>query len=290
MSPCEAQRSVAAGNASGPARRKLRTMVRRLIGVSLLKPVLYRPLGPPRPMKSLATLLLACLAAGCSTLPIDDTYRATGQDSRVQFLVIHFTSESFPSSLKTLTTEQVSAHYLVNDDPPTIYRLVPEDRRAWQAGVSSWQGQTQLNAASIGIEIVNRGNDLGPTFNDFQPYPEPQIQAVLALVRDIVKRHQIRPDRVVGHSDVAPQRKIDPGPMFPWKRLADEGLIVWPKAETVAARRPVFERELPDALWFQDMLARHGFAVPHHGELDTATMNVLRAFQMKYRPARFDGM
>jgi len=242
-------------------------------------------------MTRILVVLAMLLAAGCSTLPIDTTYTSRNQDSRVQYLVIHFTSEGFASSLKTLTTGgRVSAHYLVNEDPPTIYRLVPEERRAWQAGVSSWQGQTQLNAASIGIEIVNRGNDLGPTFNDFQPYPEPQIQAVLALVRDIVKRHQIRPDRVVGHSDVAPQRKIDPGPMFPWKRLADEGLIVWPKAETVAARRPAFERELPDVLWFQDMLARHGFAVPHNGELDTATMNVLRAFQMKYRPARFDGM
>src|SRR6478735_4763649 len=109
--------------------------------------------------------MAAFLAAACSTLPIDDSYRSQGQDSRV------------------------SAHYLVNDAPPTIYRLVPEERRAWQAGASSWQGQTQLNAASIGIEIVNRGNVLGPTFNDFQPYPEPQIQAVLALVRDIVKRH-----------------------------------------------------------------------------------------------------
>ena len=240
--------------------------------------------------RHVAALAATLFAAGCSSLPIDTSYTSQGQDSRVQYLVIHFTSESFASSLKTLTTGPVSAHYLVNDDPPTIYRLVPEDRRAWQAGVSSWKGQTQLNAASIGIEIVNRVNDLGPTFDDFQPYPEPQIQAVMALVRDIVRRHQIRPDRVVGHSDVAPQRKIDPGPMFPWKRLADEGLVVWPKAETVAARRAAFEQELPDTAWFQDMLAKHGFAVPRHGELDEATTNVLRAFQMKYRPAKFDGI
>ena len=241
-------------------------------------------------MNRLLCLLAACLAAGCTTLPIDDSYRSNGQDSRVQFLVIHFTSESFASSLKTLTTGPVSAHYLVNDDPPTIYRLVPEDRRAWQAGASSWQGQTQLNAASIGIEIVNRGDALTPDPDVFQPYPEPQIRRVLALVRDIVRRHQIRPDRIVGHSDIAPQRKVDPGPLFPWKLLADEGLIVWPKAETVTARMPGFERELPDVAWFQDMLAKHGYAVPQNGELDAATVNVLRAFQMKYRPARFDGM
>ena len=240
-------------------------------------------------MSRLVLIVLACIAAGCSTVPIDTTYTSLNQDSRVQFLVIHFTSEGFASSLKTLTTGPVSAHYLVNDDPPTIYRLVPEDRRAWQAGVSSWQGQTQLNAASIGIEIVNRGDALTPDPDVFQPYPEAQVAAVLALVRDIVKRHQIRPDRVVGHSDIAPQRKVDPGPLFPWKRLADEGLVTWPKAETVAQRRPAYERELPDVAWFQDMLAKHGFAVPQNGELDAATVNVLRAFQMKYRPARFDG-
>ena len=237
-----------------------------------------------------AALAAALLAAGCTSLPIDTSYRSQGQDSRVQFLVIHFTSEPFASSLKTLTTGPVSAHYLVNDDPPTIYRLVDENRRAWQAGVSSWKGQTQLNASSIGIEIVNRGDAITADPDVFQPYPEPQLKAVMALVRDIVKRHEIRPDRVVGHSDIAPQRKVDPGPLFPWKRLADEGLVVWPKAEAVALRLPSYERELPDVAWFQDLLAKHGFAVPQNGELDTATVNVLRAFQMKYRPARYDGM
>jgi N-acetylmuramoyl-L-alanine amidase len=241
-------------------------------------------------MTRLAVFAAALLAAGCTSLPIDHTYQSRGQDSRVQFLVIHFTSGDFASSLNVLTEGPVSAHYLVNDNPPTIYQLVDERRRAYQAGASSWKGQTQLNASSIGIEIVNRGNELGPTENDFQPYPEAQVQAVMALVRDIVKRHQIRPERVVGHSDVAPQRKIDPGPLFPWKRLADEGLVAWPKAETVAERLRAYERELPDIAWFQDLLAKHGFAVPQNGELDTATVNVLRAFQMKYRPARFDGM
>ena len=241
-------------------------------------------------MIRLVLALLACVAAGCSTLPVDTTYTSRSQDSRVQFLVIHFTSEGFASSLKVLTTGPVSAHYLVNDNPPTIYRLVDENRRAWQAGVSSWKGQTQLNASSIGIEIVNRGDAITPDPNVFEPYPEAQIEVVLALVRDIVKRHQIPPDRVVGHSDIAPQRKVDPGPLFPWKRLADEGLVAWPKAETVAARRPEFEQALPDVRWFQDMLARHGFAVPQNGELDEATTRVVSAFQMKYRPAKFDGM
>lgn len=241
-------------------------------------------------MNRFLAALAMLLAAGCSTLPIDTTYTSRNQESRVQFLVIHFTAESFPSALKTLTTGPVSSHYLVNDEPPTIYRLVDESRRAWHAGASSWQGQTMLNSSSIGIEIVNRGDAITTDPDVFQPYPPAQVEAVLALVRDIVKRHGIRPDRVVGHSDIAPQRKVDPGPLFPWKRLADEGLVAWPKAETVAARLPGYQQTLPDVAWFQDMLAKHGFAVPQNGELDQATVNVLRVFQMKYRPAKYDGM
>lgn len=238
-------------------------------------------------MKRLAALLLATLLAGCSYLPIDTRYRSAGQDSRVQFLVLHYTDSNFDRSLKILTEGPVSSHYLVDRTPPTIYRLVDEDKRAWHAGVSSWQGYTNINASSIGIEIVNDGFD-APT-NSWEDYPEPQVKAVLALVRDIVKRHQIRPDRIVGHSDIAPQRKVDPGPLFPWKRLADEGLIPWPDAAKVAERRARFETALPDTAWFQRMLARHGFAVPEHGELDGPTRRVVAAFQMKYRPASYDG-
>jgi N-acetylmuramoyl-L-alanine amidase len=241
-------------------------------------------------MKTFRLLPFLALLAGCAGgPPIDTTYTSVSQDSRVQYLVIHFTSEDFAPSLKVLTQGPVSAHYLVRDDPPTVYRLVDESRRAYQAGVSSWKGQTQLNAASIGIEIVNLG-DRGPPDNlQWFDYPKAQIDVVVALVKDIVKRHQIRPDRIVGHSDIAPQRKVDPGPRFPWKRLADEGLIPWPDANTVVQRRPAFEAQLPDVAWFQDRLEKHGFAVPKSGELDAATRRVVAAFQMKYRPARFDG-
>lgn len=243
-------------------------------------------------MNRILCLLAALWLAGCATgYRIDDTYKSQGQDSRVQFLVLHFTSEGFEPSLRILTQGPVSSHYLVNDKPPIVYRLVDESQRAWHAGVSSWKGQTQLNAASIGIEIVNMGLERKPAedIDNYADYPEEQIEVVLALARDIIRRHKIRPDRVVGHSDIAPQRKVDPGPKFPWKRFADEGLIVWPDAATVAARLPAFQQALPDVRWFQDRLAKHGFAVPEHGELDRATRNVLRAFQMKYRPARFDG-
>lgn len=233
---------------------------------------------------ALAALLLAACAGGP---PIDTTYRSVSQDSRVQFLVIHFTSSAYPDALRTLTEGAVSSHYLVRDDPPTVYRLVDESRRAYHAGVSSWLGNTQLNASSIGIEIVNRG--LQAQTGAWQEYPPAQVDVVLELVKDIVRRHEIKPDRIVGHSDIAPQRKVDPGPRFPWKRLADAGLIRWPDAAEVARRQVAFEERLPGIEWFQQALSRHGFAVPSHGELDEPTRRVIAAFQMKYRPARFDG-
>jgi N-acetylmuramoyl-L-alanine amidase len=234
-----------------------------------------------------ATVFLSFALAGCATGPaIDTSYRSISQDSRVQFLVLHYTWGDYEDALGILTKGPVSSHYLVRDNPPTIYGLVDESRRAYHAGASSWQGNTNLNASSIGIEIVNRGDALG----GWQDYPQAQIDVVIDLVKDIVRRHNIRPDRIVGHSDIAPQRKTDPGPKFPWRRLADAGLIRWPDAAEVARRRPRFEQELPDVEWFQGMLAKHGFAVPRNGELDEATQRVVIAFQMKYRPARFDGI
>ncbi len=242
-------------------------------------------------------MIIASLATGCASGPsIDTSYTAVNQDSRVQFLVIHFTNETWESSLSTLTAgkAQVSSHYLVREDPPVAYRLVDEGKRAWHAGVSSWRRVTALNSASIGIEIVNAGDKspAGTPIGDlaFAEYPKAQIDVVVALVKDIVKRHNIRPENVVGHSDIAPQRKVDPGPKFPWKRLADEGLIVWPDAAKVAERLPEYQRELPDVAWFQDHVFRHGFEVPRDGALDEQTQRVISAFQMKYRPAKYDGM
>jgi len=240
--------------------------------------------------RTLALLLAVALLAGCATgLRIDTTYSARGQDSRAQYLVLHYTQSDFASSLQTLTEGPVSSHYLVNDNPPTVYRLVDESRRAWHAGASSWQGQTQLNAASIGIEIVNRGYRDENGQRVWIDYPPAQIDVVVALVKKIVAEHKIRPDRIVGHSDIAPQRKIDPGPRFPWKRLADEGLIPWPDAQRVAERRVEYEKRLPDVGWFQRGLAKHGYAVPSSDELDEPTKRVVAAFQMRYRPERCEG-
>ena len=234
-------------------------------------------------------VLLMALTGCASGPPIDTSYTAKSQDSRAQFLIIHYTAGGFQGSLKWLTEGPVSSHYLVNDKPTAIYGLVDDSRRAYHAGISYWKGNTQMNASSIGIEIVNLGSKQSPDGQQWFDFPPAQIDAVVALVKKIVKEHGIAPDRVLAHSDIAPQRKTDPGPRFPWKRLADEGLLQWPDADQVALRRPAFEAQLPDVSWFQRNLSKHGFLVPLNGELDKETRNVVSAFQMKYRPANFDG-
>lgn len=238
-------------------------------------------------------LVMGLGLAGCAGPRIDaHTYRAVSHDSRAQFLILHYTAEDLERSIRILTQQRVSSHYLVTDEAtPRIYRLVDEDRRAWHAGISGWDGHAMLNGNSIGIEIVNLGNRAGPDGRptNFQPYPPAQVELIVELVRDIVKRHQIRPDRVLGHSDIAPQRKIDPGPLFPWKRLADEGLVLWPKEEAVLQARALYDTAVPPVSWFQQALSKHGFIVAQHGELDEPTRRVVAAFQMKYRPSNYSG-
>lgn len=243
-------------------------------------------------MKNLLLLVLLAFLTGCASGPrIETGYSAVAQDSRVRYLVLHYTVLDSVNSLRVLTQQQVSAHYLLDDGADfKIYRLVDEDRRAYHAGISSWKGNTNINPSSIGIEIVNAGWRETAQGRQWMPFPDGQIERLIPLVRDILKRHDISPDRVLGHSDIAPQRKQDPGPMFPWKRLADAGLVLWPDEAEVSARQGQFEAQLPGVAWFQKKLAEHGFAIAQSGEYDEAMRNVVSAFQMKYRPSRFDGM
>ena len=241
-------------------------------------------------MKLPALLMSLALLAGCASGPrMDTSHPSANQDSRVQFVVLHYTSTSLEHSLQLLTTGPVSSHYLIGDAPPTIYKLVDENQRAWHAGESQWKGRTWLNSSSIGIEIVNKGYRDTPSGRVWYPYTEGQIQALIALLKDISTRYKIDPQNIIGHSDIAPLRKLDPGPLFPWKRLAQAGFGVWPNEQAVAREQARFAREMPGITWFQQQLALLGYETPQTGELDVATRHVLAAFQMHFRPSKFDG-
>jgi N-acetylmuramoyl-L-alanine amidase len=200
---------------------------------------------------------------------------------RIDMLVLHYTGmQSGAAALDRLCDPEarVSSHYVVDEDG-TIWRLVPEERRAWHAGVSYWLGETGLNTTSIGIEIVNPGHEWG-----YRPFPETQMAAVEALCRDIVARRRIRPHRVVGHSDIAPTRKTDPGELFDWPRLARAGIGLWPPpASTLAGQRGRGVGVIERAAALSD-LARIGYEVVPGNEAPPLT-----AFQRRFRPERWDG-
>ncbi|MFN5154974.1 MAG: N-acetylmuramoyl-L-alanine amidase, partial [Betaproteobacteria bacterium] len=252
-----------------------------------------------RGLRATAALLATLLLAACATpppgmgtteggIPVVTTHTAKGQDSRALFLVIHYTVADLPQSLHILTEREVSAHYLLTDEtPPRIFRLVDENRRAWHSGVSGWKGHRLLNASSIGIEIVHPGFRKGPDgARQYLPFGDAQIDALVPLVRDIVTRHRIRPERVLGHGEVTPAYKEDPGPTFPWHRLAAEGLVPpLPDAARVAAQRAVYEAALPDAAWFQQQLRQWGYVIETTGQWDEQSRRVMMNFQMRYRPA-----
>ena len=205
-------------------------------------------------------------------------------------LVMHYTGlESTARSIEVLSDPacEVSCHYVVATDG-RITQMVAEAARAWHAGRSSWHGETDLNSMSIGIEIQNPGHAAG-----YPDFPEAQMRAVERLAADIVRRHAIRPERVLAHSDIAPQRKIDPGEKFGWARLAAAGIGYWrepepPDAAPGAAPPP---DEPSDAvLDAQHLLSRYGYDVATHGRFDEPTRKVVAAFQRHFRPARVDGL
>lgn len=221
---------------------------------------------------------------------IDRSYTSQNQDSRSLFIVLHYTVLDWEKSLKVLTTGgQVSSHYLVRDNPAISYALVDENRRSWHAGASFWGGHANLNSSSIGIEIVNAGYVDGPGGRVYAPFPQAQIDEVIALVRDIQLRHNVKPERIIGHADIAPGRKQDPGPNFPWKQLADAGLIPWPDGPLVTLKMLEHEVAPRDVAWLQERLARIGYNVSRSGQMDALTKEVVTTFQMKYRPRDISG-
>ena len=202
-------------------------------------------------------------------------------------LVLHYTGmKTGEEALARLRDPEarVSSHYMVEEDG-RVFRLVAEERRAWHAGVSFWRGRRNLNGDSIGIEIVNPGHEWG-----YRPFPDAQIAAVTALVGEIRGRWSIEDRDIVGHSDVAPARKDDPGELFPWKGLAAAGHGLW--VEAPAAPGASFgEGETGPAVFaFQAGLTRLGYDLPPTGTFDADTAAVVRAFQRHWRPEAVDGV
>ena len=201
-------------------------------------------------------------------------------------LVLHYTGmQTGEAALERLRDPdaKVSSHYLIEEDG-RVFRLVPEERRAWHAGVSFWQGDTDCNGVSIGVEIVNPGHELG-----YRPFPDAQIASLIALASDIRTRWTIPDSRIVGHSDVAPDRKQDPGELFPWKQLAEAGHGLWAEPPPAPGSVLAAGDEGPGVYVLQSGLVRLGYDCARNGQFDQGTATIVTAFQRHWRPERVDG-
>ena len=207
---------------------------------------------------------------------------------RPDMLILHYTGmDDVRVACRWLCNpvSRVSCHYLI-DERGTIIQMVDEELRAWHAGVSSWKGDEDINSRSIGIEIHNPGHAAG-----YPDFPEAQMLAVIALCKDIIARYKIPASRVLGHSDIAPLRKIDPGEKFDWAHLHAEGIGYWVKPEPIGGGSFLQlgdEGQTVEA--FQSMLRLYGYAIEVSGKFDGLTQAIVRAFQRHFRPQRVDGI
>ncbi len=205
----------------------------------------------------------------------------------VTMLVLHYTGMAGAGEALDRLTDPasgVSAHYLVDEDG-TVTMLVPEALRAWHAGVANWRGIHDVNSASVGIEIVNPGHEFG-----YRPFPARQMEAVAALGRDILARHAMPQRNVLGHSDVAPERKQDPGELFDWRWLAARGVGLWPQAAPLATGTWREGDGGKRVAGLQRRLARFGYGIAVDGHYGTGTTSVVTAFQRHFRPGKVDGV
>ena len=252
--------------------------------------------------------LLVFLIAGCTPYKIIDV-PSGNLNSRVDYIVLHATSQDFSESLDTLTihsTYPVSSHYLIphldddsyHKDDLAVYRLVPEHERAWHAGLSQWGKEVSLNDRSIGIEVVNEfycNEQTEPPNIDnleceFMPYPEHQIELLIRLLKDILNRYpELDPIDIVGHADIAPQRKSDPGPNFPWQQMYAAGIGTWYEESDVQRYTQLFVGQLPKLIIIQRALKILGYPIEDSGLYDEQTRFAFRAMQMHYRPSNYTG-
>ena len=237
------------------------------------------------------------------------TFQSESFSTRIRFVVIHYTSIDWENSLKVLTTEryEVSSHYLIPEggddtysDQIKIFQLVDEENRAWHAGISKWEERTNINDQSIGIELVNQaecsvrqGSQYDYTNNYiclFSEFDSDQIDQLILLLKDILSRHdEIKPTYIVGHSDISPDRKFDPGPKFPWKKLYENGIGAWYDDQTFEKYKNQFKRKIPDINQIQCALKRYGYGIEITNKMDEQTFFVIRAFQYHFTPNKSDG-
>lgn len=227
-------------------------------------------------------------------------FPALAQNFRQKYVILHYTVLPNDKSIEVLTKQSVSSHYLVNDlNDQEIYQLVDENKRAYHAGISAWRTDKNLNDTSIGIEIVNMGyttDSLGQRV--FSPFGEAQFRKVAALTKDIVTRYNIAPTNVLAHSDIAPTRKQDPGPLFPWKRLYDEYQVgMWYEESSkqnlmVISESDVTARYSEPAfiLSVQNALQKLGYESDLSGVWDAKTKSTIEALQYHFRPQNYNGI
>jgi N-acetylmuramoyl-L-alanine amidase len=203
-------------------------------------------------------------------------------------ILLHYTGmETAEAALDRLRdpVARVSSHYFVHENG-NVVQMVPEAKRAWHAGISSWTGETDINSRSIGIEIVNPGHDFG-----YPDFPIRQIAAIIALCRGIITRRSITRDRVLAHSDVAPARKQDPGEKFPWRLLAESGVGLWVEPVPITDWLSLVPGDSGETVAeLQKALVEFGYGLPVSSDYDETTKTVVTAFQRHFRPAQVDGM
>lgn len=201
---------------------------------------------------------------------------------KIKYLILHYTGmASGQEALERLCSKdaKVSAHYLVEEDGE-IYSMVPEEKRAWHAGVSKWEDDVGLNDLSIGIEIVNTGHPYPGYESVYRPFPEAQMQSVIKLSQRIIESHQIKPWHVLGHSDIAWRRKIDPGELFDWQRLSSEGIGLWPQPNLDMKNRKI------ENSTFLKKMAAYGYDIDDNEDQLSETIT---AFQRHFRPQNMNG-
>lgn len=203
-------------------------------------------------------------------MKIDHSFASPNYNDRpnhkIDFIIIHYTEMNFADALQKLCQPlgEVSCHYLIKEDGE-IFRLVKDEKRAWHAGKSYWAGRENINDCSIGIELDNLGD---------RPFKEKQIESCIALCKNLIERHNINPKNILGHQDIAPERKIDPGIYFDWHRLAQNGLGLWPKE--------IKKSRFYSCIDIQKALHKIGYNIELTNEWDEQTISVIRAFQYHF--------